>query len=77
MYYYNGARLDVAYIGGSPSYLDLLHRLSLSSKVPQTSLLQRCLRHLNKRLGHPVTKDVGTLSELITSLRAETETRLN
>jgi hypothetical protein len=57
--------------------LDLLRRLSLSSKVPQTSLLQRYLRRLNKLLGRPATKDVGTLSELITSLRAETEPRLN
>lgn len=77
MNYYKGSIFDVAHVGSSPAYLDLLHRLSLSSETPRTSPLQRYLRRFNKHLNRPATKDVGTLSELVSSLRVATEMRLN
>ena len=40
-------------------------------------MLQRYLRRINKSLGRPPTKDIGTLSELISSLRAAVELQLN
>jgi len=74
--HYNGSKLDVAHIPASPAYLDLLYRLFLSSKTPYPSTLQRYLRRLKKYLGRPVTKDVGIVSNLLSSLRAVTEAQL-
>jgi hypothetical protein len=77
VHHYNGSTFDVTFIPSSPTYLDLLQRLSLSTEVPKPSLLDRYLRRLNKYLGRPATKAVGTLSELISSLRNATEAHLN
>ncbi|KAL8725072.1 MAG: hypothetical protein Q9166_007583 [cf. Caloplaca sp. 2 TL-2023] len=76
VHHYNGSKSNIAHIPASPAYLDLLGDLSLSSKPPKPSTFQRYLRRLNKRLGRPATKDVDTLSELLSSLRAVTEARL-
>jgi hypothetical protein len=75
--YYNGSTFDVAYVCSSPAYLDLLYRLSLSSEASRTSPLLRYLRRLNKYLNRLATKDVGTFSELLSSRRVATATRLN
>lgn len=64
-------------MAASPTYIHLLRRLSLSSETTRPSTLQRYFRFINKSLGRPTTKDVGTLSELIRSLRAATEDKLN
>lgn len=63
-------------VPASGAYRELLHRLSLLAKAPQTTTWQRYLRQLNKRLGRPATKDVGVLSELLFSLRSVTEAQL-
>lgn len=76
MQHYNGTIDQIALIPGTQDYHDLLSRLSVSSSVPEQSFLERWHRRLNKRLGHPATADVGTISTILDSLRQATELHL-
>lgn len=74
--HFNQSIDNVIRINGSDDYDRLLQRLSQSIKLPESSLIDRWRRKLNKRLGYPATADVGTISGMLTSLRTAAEHHL-
>ncbi|KAF2225241.1 hypothetical protein BDZ85DRAFT_90644 [Elsinoe ampelina] len=78
--YPNGTNVAIAKIDGSTKYRETIHRLSLETSKhiapPYDNLGDRWddlprqeLRKWKKRLGLPASTDVGTLAEMVASLR--------
>ncbi|KAF4991803.1 hypothetical protein FDECE_13914 [Fusarium decemcellulare] len=66
---YNGTVLDLARVLGTPDYAALMARLVVSPKAPPLSRWDKWRRSINKKFGRPATPDVGTLAEMLVSLR--------
>jgi hypothetical protein len=49
----------------------------MSTSKPANSAYRKYLRRLNKALGRPATRDVGTLSSLLSELKASTEAQIS
>ncbi|KAH7160543.1 hypothetical protein B0J13DRAFT_128802 [Dactylonectria estremocensis] len=68
----NSTVLDIALVSASPDYMTLMARLVASPKPPPLSRWSKWRRSVNKKLGRPATADVGTLADMLISLRNAT-----
>ncbi|KAL9094861.1 MAG: hypothetical protein Q9165_002810 [Trypethelium subeluteriae] len=75
--HHNGTIDHIALVAAATEYTALLTKLSLTTHPPSSDFLSRIRRRLNKRLGRPATPAVGTLSTLVSTLRASTEAHLS
>ena len=75
--HYNGTIDHLALLPATPTYTTLLTKLSQSTHPPTSNPFSRAIRRLNKRLGRPSTPTVGTISSLLSALRASTGSYLS
>ncbi|EEU35826.1 uncharacterized protein NECHADRAFT_77205 [Fusarium vanettenii 77-13-4] len=74
---HNGTVLDLAFVRAKPDYTALMARLiALPEAPPPLNRWRKWRRSINKKLRRPATPDVGTLAEMLTSLRDAATTAL-
>jgi len=83
--YHNGSIQQLARVEATDEYQVMMRRLAVTPRAPGGAVppwveLRNAIdyyrRQWNKMMGRPATKDIGTLSSLISQLRAQTEFRL-
>jgi hypothetical protein len=83
--YHNGSIQQLARVEATDEYQVMMRRLAVTPRPPGGAVppwvelrngIDYYRRQWNKMMGRPATKDIGTLSTLISQLRAQTESQL-